>query len=306
MTGITTASTSQTLSSASSGSESASGALTPESASTYEKLDSAPTAAGSYYAVTTASETDHYSGSSAWKAFAISMAEVTPTIEITSRSYDGTPLVASASAAVYDGTITLAYYQTSEEGATSGGTLLSGAPTNAGYYYVVATASTTANCTGSQAVQAFTIQKATLDPQTPSIANVTMKTGLTLADVPLPSGWSWADSTTPLKVGVMSAPAIYMPDSSGNYNAVQRTLTFKVVSDASGSDGGTVDNGGSADAAASAGDVAATDDSATEEAAADVTARTGDNSLGTMALLVLLASIGGLGACALRVRMLRR
>ncbi len=125
-------------------------------------------------------------------------------------SYDTTPatLTIAAAGGTYDGTTAysatvtnnipavtgdtvgdVAYYKVDTQGATTGGTVQTGAPTGAGYYYASVTLTSGSNT--YTAVKAFTVAK--IDPTAPTGLNATY--GQTLSDVVLPTGWTWTDST---------------------------------------------------------------------------------------------------------------
>ena len=125
-------------------------------------------------------------------------------------SYDTTPatLTIAAAGGTYDGTTAysatvtnnipavtgdtvgdVAYYKVDTQGATTGGTVQTGAPTGAGYYYASVTLTSGSNT--YTAVKAFTVAK--IDPTAPTGLNATY--GQKLSDVVLPTGWTWTDST---------------------------------------------------------------------------------------------------------------
>jgi hypothetical protein len=71
---------------------SASGEVAPQSGDDYERLDAAPADAGSYAVVASATETSHYAGGIASRAFSIAPVPSSPQVSVASRVYDGTPL----------------------------------------------------------------------------------------------------------------------------------------------------------------------------------------------------------------------
>ena len=120
--------------------------------------------------------------------------KATLTIAADGGTYDGTTAysatVTNNIPAVTDDTVgDVAYYKVDTQGATTGGTVQTGAPTGAGYYYASVTL-TSGNNTYT-AVKAFTVAK--IDPTAPT--GLTATYGQKLSDVVLPTGWTWADST---------------------------------------------------------------------------------------------------------------
>ena len=149
--------------------------------------------------------------------------------------YDTTPatLTIAANGGTYDGTTAysatvtnniptvtgdtvsdITYYKVDTQGATTGGTAQTGAPTNAGYYYASVTLTSGSN--SYTAVKAFTVAKA--DPTVPT--DLTATYGQTLANIELPDGWTWVDSSQSAG-NVVSPAATFKANFAGddNYNA---------------------------------------------------------------------------------------
>ncbi len=121
----------------------------------------------------------------------------------------------------------VAYYKVDTQGATTGGTVQTGAPTGAGYYYASVTLTSGSNT--YTAVKAFTVAK--IDPTAPT--GLTATYGQKLSDVVLPTGWTWADSTQ--SVGnVVSPAATFKANFAGddNYNAASNVDVTVTVSKA--------------------------------------------------------------------------
>lgn len=103
------------------------------------------------------------------------------------------------------------------------------APTNAGEYKLTVTFKETATHNGTTAYDTFTIAKATPVVDVPTGLKATY--GDTLADVQLPTGWTWKDAgTTEVgNAGENSFTVIYTKGDSGNYNTVEKTVTITVA-----------------------------------------------------------------------------
>ena len=136
----------------------------------------------------------------------------------TSLAYDGTGKAATLSTG-YDTTNAFPYV--SDITYKKGNEALTGAPTEIGTYTASVSAGASAeNC--QTATVTFTITKGTPTYTVP--ANLTATYGQTLADVTLPTGWTWADSTQ--SVGDVVSPANtfkakFTPADTTNYNTVE-------------------------------------------------------------------------------------
>ena len=129
-------------------------------------LNEAPSGVGSYVVVASAPETSVFASGTEEVAYSITKASPGLTISAESKTYDGSEAAVTSSTAVgYDGTVKIAYYKSTEVGATSGGTLLESPPVEPGSYYVDATATGSAQggFSDEETVRAFSIDK--LDPQ---------------------------------------------------------------------------------------------------------------------------------------------
>ena len=140
----------------------------------------------------------------------------TATISATGKTYDGTAVTATVT-----GTGTLADEAFTVTYAVKDGNSLDSAPTNAGTY----TASFTYG--GETASVDFTIAKADPEPTVPTGLTATL--GQTLADVSLPDGWAWADSSASVgSEGDNKFNATYTPADTANYNTITVQLTVTV------------------------------------------------------------------------------
>lgn len=77
----------------------------------------------------------------------------------------------------------------------------------------------------------FTVQKA--NPVAPTVAKVTLTDGMTLADIQLPVGWRWEDSSIILGLGLQSFNVVFEGDN--NYNSATISVNF-TVTNATGDD----------------------------------------------------------------------
>ena len=136
------------------------------------------------------------------------------TINATSKTYDGTTAVNVDKTGVMENIDVPVSY-------TKDGEAFTGEPVDAGSY----TASITL---GDQTVSVeFAIIKA--DPEYTVPTGLTANLGQTLADVTLPDGWEWADSS--LSVGAEGDnqfEATFTPADTANYNTVTEKLTVTV------------------------------------------------------------------------------
>lgn len=81
--------------------------------------------------------------------------------------------------------------------------------------------------TKATATVSFTVNKANPSYSTPN--NLTATYGQTLANVFLPSGWTWDNTNTSVgNVGTNSFPATYTPSDTANYNTVKTNLSVTV------------------------------------------------------------------------------
>lgn len=82
---------------------------------------------------------------------------------------------------------------------------------------------------GTTAVCKVTVQKAEPSYTVPTLDGITYDSGKTLADVVLPSGWTWDSPATVPTVAVSSYPATFTPSDTVNYNTVKKLLTLNVA-----------------------------------------------------------------------------
>ena len=72
----------------------------------------------------------------------------------------------------------------------------------------------------------ITVARATPDPESPT--DLTATTGQTLADVTLPTGWTWVNPNTPLTT-TGDFPATYTPADTANFNHITRDLIVTIA-----------------------------------------------------------------------------
>lgn len=184
--------------------------------------------AGAVKANATYTPTDTANYTTVTRGLSFDVAQAAASITITgdpSKTYDGNAVTDPAVTKTSDGAVTYAYYT----GADTTATPLASAPTGAGSYTVVATVAETADYKTASASRAFTIAKATPTPETPTLASLVYKDGLTLSDEALPAGWAWNEPTRAISVGTVSAYATYTPSDTANYTTVVQMLSFDVL-----------------------------------------------------------------------------
>lgn len=131
------------------------------------------------------------------------------------------PAVTLAIGESYSGEITYHY----REGAQDS---IEGLPTDAGTYTVVASIAAQGNYNAATSGElTLIISKAAPAVEDPS--GITADYGDTLAEVALPTGWTWdAPHTSVSDVGEHTFSATYTPEDDQNYNTVTRDLTVTV------------------------------------------------------------------------------
>ena len=72
------------------------------------------------------------------------------------------------------------------------------------------------------------VAKASPVVSTPQLEAREFKPGEKLADVALPEGWAWADSSAALRLGAQGYVAVYTPADTDNYSQVVRTVQLEV------------------------------------------------------------------------------
>ena len=151
-------------------------------------------------------------------------------VAVDSKVYDGA--IAPVDAAVdgiltgtpYDGELVYTYYEITDDGVVK----LDGAPVNAGHYAVEVDAKDSEYYTNALGRKPYRILKATPDVDTPKVPDIPMREGLELDDQELPDGWTWIDPDRDLDLGYVSAPALFTPEDTRNYNTVERNVGFTV------------------------------------------------------------------------------
>lgn len=142
------------------------------------------------------------------------------------------------------------YYKVTEDGTRE---KLSAAPKTVGSYIVKATAENE-QYNKVEEERSFRIYKAGVDVEIPTLEDMEMKSGLTLADQKLPAGWEWINPDKSLEAGHVAGYAVYTPDDTDNYHRAVRLLSFNVYEKAvtpetpdsdtgNGTDGSTSGNG---------------------------------------------------------------
>lgn len=134
------------------------------------------------------------------------------------------------------------YYELNSDGSV---TKLDAAPKDAGHYEAwIHVPFNDYYKTASEIVN-FTIRKARPDVVKPTLPDLKIKDGLTLADQPLPAGWKWISPDKKLGLGYASGYAVYTPEDTRNYFKAIRSLSFNVYDEnADNADNGDDTDGG--------------------------------------------------------------
>lgn len=82
---------------------------------------------------------------------------------------------------------------------------------------------------GTTAACQVTVQKSEPAYTVPVLGPVTYDPALTLAQIPLPAGWTWDNPATVPTVTVSSYPATFTPADTAAYNTVKKPLTLNVA-----------------------------------------------------------------------------
>jgi len=136
-----------------------------------------------------------------------------PTISATSKTYNGSAVSWSATGGY--GTRTVKFAGINGTNYSSSST----APSTAGSYRMTVTYAGNENYNSWTGTKDFTISRATPSYTVPS--NLTVLRGKTLADITLPTGWTWVTPSTSLNsVGNNKFKANYTPTDTTNYNSV--------------------------------------------------------------------------------------
>ena len=177
---------------------------------TNDFYDTVPTNAGSYTVKATIAESANYQGGEATADFAITKAKVTAP-PIAAKTYNGENQTADVAESDL-------YTVTSNAGGTT-----------VGAYNVALTLTDSANYKWADSEEAaktlsFQITKATAPAVTaPTLETVTYDPNKTLADVHLPTGWSWTDDTiVPTVMNNGYDAALTVDDTNYDYTGVDR------------------------------------------------------------------------------------
>ncbi|MCD8365835.1 MAG: LPXTG cell wall anchor domain-containing protein [Clostridiales bacterium] len=150
---------------------------------------------------------------------AIALTESMFTVDTEDETYTGGAIEKAISSDLTEGTDYTVTYEDSE-----GNTVDSDAPVEAGTYTIVIAG--TGNYSGTLEYT-FTIKKAEPDYTTPT--DLTATYGQTLADIALPDGWTWEDSSLSVgDVGENIFTAIFTPSNTDNYETVTVEVTVTV------------------------------------------------------------------------------
>ena len=136
-----------------------------------------------------------------------------PTISATSKTYNGSAVSWSATGGY--GTRTVKFAGINGTNYSSSST----APSTAGSYRMTVTYAGNENYNSWTGTKDFTISRATPSYTVPS--NLTVLRGKTLADITLPTGWTWVTPSTSVgDAGKHTFKANYTPADNTNYNSV--------------------------------------------------------------------------------------
>ena len=144
--------------------------------------------------------------------------------------YDGSPVEEGTDFTVTgaDG-MTLGYRYKQE-----GGEYVSGLPTDAGEYTILACALDYAQKTYYETTFELNIQKAAPSYTKPTDIKACVEQ--TLADIKLPEGWEWQDPSLGVgnEAGEKQFKAIFTPEETSNYNTVEESVTVTVTAHTGG------------------------------------------------------------------------
>ena len=157
----------------------------------------------------------------------VNPADITPTVTLEGWTYGDEANTPSVTGNAGNGDVAYTYAQKGSDNFSAT------VPTNAGNYTVKATIAATANYNGTTATADFTIAKA--DPTYTAPTGVTATYGDTLADIALPTGWTWATNTQSVGgVGTNTFKATFTPTDTTNYNTISDIEVKVTVSKAAG------------------------------------------------------------------------
>ena len=189
----------------------------------WEDLKSAPSTVGTYRVVVELAGNANYKPASATLNFVISQTTNawTEELSITGWTYNEKANVPTAKAQFGD----VVFSYSSEEN----GTYTNEAPKNAGTWYVKATVAGTENYTGLESVPvAFEIAKAI--PTYEKVTGLVLGQGQALSKIKLPEQFKWVDETmTADELGIHTFKAIYTPEDTANYQAIEVEVEVEVV-----------------------------------------------------------------------------
>ena len=144
--------------------------------------------------------------------------------------YDGSPVAEGVDFTVTgaDG-MTLGYRYKQE-----GGEYVSGLPTDAGEYTILACALDYAQKTYYETTFELNIQKAA--PSYTKLTDIKACVEQTLADIKLPEGWEWQDPSLGVgnETGEKQFKAIFTPEDTSNYNTAEESVTVTVTAHTGG------------------------------------------------------------------------
>lgn len=189
----------------------------------WEDLKSAPSTVGTYRVVVELAGNNNYNPASATLNFVISQATNAWTEELSITGWTYNEKVSSPTAKAQFGDVTFTY--NSEEN----GTYTNEVPKNAGTYYVKATVAGTENYTGLESAPvAFEIAKAI--PAYEKVTGLVLGQGQALSKIKLPEQFKWVDETmTADELGTHTFKAIYTPEDTANYQAIEVEIEVEVV-----------------------------------------------------------------------------
>lgn len=189
----------------------------------WEDLKSTPSTVGTYRVVVELAGNANYKPASATLNFVISQTTNawTEELSITGWTYNEKANVPTAKAQFGD----VVFSYSSEEN----GTYTNEVPKNAGTYYVKATVAGTENYTGLESAPvAFEIAKAI--PTYEKVTSLVLGQGQALSKIKLPEQFKWVDETmTADELGIHTFKAIYTPEDTVNYQAIEVEIEVEVV-----------------------------------------------------------------------------
>lgn len=192
-----------------------------------EPLAQAPSEPGTYQVKASMTGSSCFNDVSANRTFTIRKLDLIYSIDDLSKIYDGTavtPVITSNTEETCTYTVTYLNEDTGKE--------LSAAPADAGNYSVTITSDGNAHYNAVKYTKKFTITKKAVQPQTPAIPETQIKSGMTVAQIALPAGWSWEEPDTVLHPGKTTVNATYTPEDTVNYTTYTTPLTFTVLPEA--------------------------------------------------------------------------